>query len=82
MKVVHCPYCATDFKHDIKLGRVLGAGLGVLAVKQGGGQGIVVGTASYMLGHIIDSLLVEYVDPKCPECGQVIRMAASIVAQN
>lgn len=82
MKVVNCPNCVTEFKHDIALGRAVGVGVGLLSIKQGGAQGLVVGAVSYALGHFIDELLVEYVDPTCPVCGLVVTEAASIVAHN
>ncbi len=82
MKVVHCPNCANEFKHDIAIVRTLGVGLGLLAAKQGAGQAVVVGATSFVLGHMIDAILVEYVDPTCPACGLVIREAANIIAHN
>lgn len=80
MKVVHCSNCASEFNHDIAVARVAGLVLGVLAGKQSAAQAALGATAGLVIGHIVDDILVEYIDPKCPECGLVIREAAKVIA--
>jgi len=81
MKIVTCPNYSTESKHDIAVARTVGLGLGVIAGRQGAIRALVVGAVGYLAGHIVDAIVVEYVDPTCPQCSDVIREAAAIVAR-
>lgn len=82
MKSVTCPNCSNTFSHDIAVARAVGLGLGVMAGKQGAAQALIVGAVGYVAGHVVDAILVEYIDPICPDCGLAIRDAASIIARS
>jgi hypothetical protein len=73
MKNITCPNCSHGFTHSSIIGKALGTTIGGLANGNSPGKALVSMGIGWIAGHVLDQIIVEVVDPQCPECGFVIR---------